>query len=217
MPIGRLLHSACGASVLAILVGAFGCSSDSITRPFTSQNARLIAHFDSLRNETTDPDREAALLDIIQMLAEGAPVSAGTIWVNGTPAPVAMVGELNVKDISGIPADSDYLVGTWTGDGTDSVIAFIETQGLAVVRVGTLNASGQDVEADAQTLTLGAIGADCTSFLDVTPVDVFAPVPLNCQRQTATASFGVLTVKQTAYVLPRQDIAGIRLEAEVAP
>lgn len=217
MSIARRLHSACAISVLAVLAGTVACSSDSITRPFTSQNARLIAHFDSLRNETTDPDREAALLDITQMLAEGAPVSAGTIWVNGTPTPVAMVGELNVKDISGVPADSDYLVGTWTGDGTDTVIAFIGSQGLAVVRVGILNASGQDVEADAQTLTLGAVGAGCTSFLDVTPLDVLAPVPLSCARQTATASFGILTVKQTAYVLPRQQVAGIRLEAEVAP
>ncbi len=196
---------------------AVACSSDSSTGPTTSQNARLIAHFDTLFNETADPNRSSAMLDIAQILAEGGPIATGTVMVNGVAERFNMTAELLVLDENGSPVDSQYTVAAWQDDGSDSIVVFNESAGFEAVLVGTPVGSGEFVGAGTPPLTLGAPGAACTSFLSVTPVDISAPTPVRCQTQTATVAFDAVTVAQGTWALPSQSVAGIRVETNIQP
>lgn len=204
---------ALGAVVAASAVLA--CSSDSATGPTTVRNAQLILRFDSLHNETLDPNRSSAMLDIAQILAEGAPIATGTITVNGTPERWNMIAELEVLDLAGAPADSQYTVAAWKGDGADSIVLFGESGGIVAVLVSTPLGSAEFIGSGTPTVTLGALGAACQSFLSVTPVDVSAPVPVQCQRQTASIAFDTVSVAQGTYALPAQSVSGIRVETNV--
>ncbi|HEX5180979.1 MAG TPA: hypothetical protein VFW04_16735 [Gemmatimonadaceae bacterium] len=204
--------------VLAIATLALAaCSSDSVTGPTTNQNAQLILRFDSLHNATADESRSSAMLDIAQILAEGAPVATGTVMVNGVAEQYHMTAELQVLDEQGAPVDSQYSVAAWKGDGTDSIVVFNASAGFVAVLVGTPAGSGEFIGQGAPTLTLGAPGAACVSFLSVTPPDVSAPTPVTCQRQSTTVAFDAESVVGSTFALPSQSVAGIRLEVEIQP
>lgn len=196
---------------------AAACSSDSATGPTTSQNAQLILRFDSLHNQTADPERSSAMLDIAQILAEGAPIATGTVIVNGAAEPYHMIAELQVLDTQGAPVDSQYTVAAWKGDGTDSIVLFNASAGFVAVLVGTPAGSGEFVGPGTPALALGAPGAACQSFLSVTPPEVSAPTPVTCQRQSATVAFDAESVAGSTFALPSQSVAGIRLEVNLQP
>jgi len=196
---------------------AAACSSDSVSGPTTNQNAQLILRFDSLHNATADENRSGAMLDIAQILAEGAPIATGTVMVNGVAEQYHMTAELQVLDEQGTPVDSQYTVAAWKGDGTDSIVIFNASAGFVAVLVGTPAASGEFIGPGNPTLALGAPGAACQSFLSVTPTDVSAPTPIRCQRQSATVAFDAESVVGSTFALPSQSVAGIRLEVNIQP
>jgi len=208
----------CSVVLLAIAtLAAAACSSDSATGPTTNQNAQLILRFDSLHNATTDDNRSGAMLDIAQILAEGAPIATGTVMVNGVAEQYHLTAELQVLDVQGAPVDSQYTVAAWKGDGTDTIALFNASAGFVAVLVGSPAASGEFIGPGTPALTLGAPGAACVSFLAVTPSDVSAPTPVACQRQSATVAFDGESVAGATFALPSQSVAGIRLEANLEP
>jgi hypothetical protein len=198
-------------------LAAQACSSDSATGPTTNQNAQLILRFDSLHNATTDDNRSGAMLDIAQILAEGAPIATGTVMVNGVAEQYHMTAELEVLDEQGTPVDSQYTVAAWKGDGTDTIVLFNASAGFVAVLVGSPAASGEFIGPGTPTLALGSPGAACASFLAVTPPDVSAPAPVTCQLQRATVAFDGESVAGGTFALPSQSVAGIRLETNLQP
>lgn len=198
-------------------LAAAACSSDSATGPTTNQNAQLILRFDSLRNATADGNRSGAMLDIAQILAEGAPIATGTVMVNGVAEQYHMTAELQVLDEQGAPVDSQYTVAAWKGDGTDTIALFNASAGFVAVLVGTPGASGEFIGPGTPALTLGAPGAACRSFLAVTPPDVSAPTPVSCRLESATVAFDGEPVAGATFALPSQSVAGIRLEVNLLP
>lgn len=198
-------------------LAAAGCSSGSATGPTTNRNAQLILRFDSLHNATADGNRSSAMLDIAQILAEGAPIATGTVMVNGVAEQYHMTAELQVLDDQGAPVDSQYTVAAWKGDGTDTIALFNASAGFVAVLVGTPGVSGQFVGPGTPALTLGAPGAACQSFLAVTPPDVSAPTPVSCQLERATVAFDGESVAGATFALPSQSVAGIRLVVNLQP
>lgn len=201
----------------AMMLTTAACSSDSSTGPTTNQNAQLILRFDSLHNATSDPGRSSAMLDIAQILAEGAPIATGTVTVNGVAEQYHMIAELQVLDSQGAPVDSQYTVAAWQGDGTDTIVLFNASDGFVAVLGSTPGGSSEFIGPGTPPLTLGAPGAACVSFLSVTPVEVSAPTPVTCQRQSATVAFDTESVAGATFALPSQSVAGIRLEVNLQP
>lgn len=201
--------------LVAAMALVIACSSDSVTGPTTRQNATLILRFDSLMNATSG-NRPAIYSAIAEMLAEGAPVSTGTITVGGTTERVNMIAQLNVGLLSGAPFDSEYTVAAWKGDGSDTAFVVFQSGG-SVTSFSALGATSSEDFGGTASLAPGSLGAACTSF--TAPGDVEVPTPLECQLQTSTTSFVIeLDGNQGPEVaLPEQPVAGIRLETQATP
>ncbi|HEX5180958.1 MAG TPA: hypothetical protein VFW04_16625 [Gemmatimonadaceae bacterium] len=202
-----------GAIGAAIVVAA--CSSDAVSGPSTDRNLTLMLRFDSMANETNDDARAGALLQIAQMLAEGAPVATGATETNGSTQRMNMIAELEVTDFNGVPGDSEYTVAAWDGDRARQIVVFSVGSNVVGVLVGTAGISGEFIGTGSPTVTLGALGASCTSFLAYTPIDVEAPLPVRCDLEPASVAFGADTVHQVTYALPAQSVAGIRVEVNI--
>lgn len=119
--------------LFAAVVVAVACSSGSATGPDTSQNEQLILHFDTLKNSTSGIP-PGIYLDIATILAEGAPVGNGTLTINGVALHVHTVAQRAVEYVQGEPLDSGYVVGAWTGDGSDTVIELLHSGFFAATR-----------------------------------------------------------------------------------
>lgn len=200
--------------LLAATALAIACSSDSVTGPTTRANPALILRFDSLMHTSTGqgPFIYSA---IVEMLAEGAPVSTGTITVNGTTMHVNIMAQLNVGILNSAPFDSEYTVAAWKGNGADTAIVFFQSNG-SVQSFTKLGATSSN-DAGTGTVVLGQLGAACTTF--TAPGDVDVPTPLTCQGQSSAASFSIVVGggQGTQLDLPNQPLAGIRLETAAPP
>lgn len=202
---------------LGLIIAAViaGCSSDSVTGPSTRDNAALILHFDSLMRSTSG-DRPALYSEIESALAQGAPVGTGTIAVNGTTVRVHVVAQREVGIVDGTPLDSEYEVAAWQGDGSDTAIVFIQSGGSVTSIWGIGTASSEDFGGTA-SIAPGALGASCTPF--TAPADIDVPVPIDCKSQSSVDMFSILLGDGTGptATLPRQSVAGIRVEIETTP
>lgn len=199
--------------LVAAMALVMACSSDSVTGPSTRQNATLILRFDSLMNATSG-DRPGIYSDIAQMLAEGAPVNTGTITVNGTTERMNMAGQFLVGMSNGVPVDSQYVLAAWKGNGSDSVIVFIQSGGTVVSFSAFGATSGEDFGGTASVVQ-GPLGASCTPF--TAPGDIFIPASISCQAETATDTFSIVLGGGIEVSVSNQPIAGIHAEVEAAP
>ncbi len=211
----RRTYSICPPRALLVLAAGVvvGCSSDAVTGPPPRDNAALLVHFDSLMNSTSG-DRPGIYSDIAQMLAQGAPVNAGTILLNGVPDRMHMAAQLVVGTSNGTGVDSEYVLAAWKGDGSDSVIVFIQSAGTVVSFWGFGAASSGEIGGSA-TVVPGALGSSCTAF--TAPSDIYVPMPLSCHAQPTTDSFEVVLGTGIVVGLSNEPIDGIRVEVESAP
>ncbi|HEX6809237.1 MAG TPA: hypothetical protein VF118_14715 [Gemmatimonadaceae bacterium] len=206
------------AFLIASVAVVAACASDQVAGPNTAENAELILHFDSLMHSTTDAYRKSTYWDIAAILAEGAPVGAATIKVNGVTHHFNAVAELLVtRNALGVTFDSDYTIAGWQGDGTDSTFDFLKSDLFNTLVTTFGAASMQDFDASTR-VTLGPPRGLCRSFLSVTPSDIGAPTPLECFVQVATDSFWIVTNSRhgDTVVLHSQPLTGIRVLRSVA-
>lgn len=196
---------------------AVACSSSSVTGPSTSQNAKLLARFDSLRLATSSGFRADVYANIEEMLAEGAPVGSAVITVNGSPSRFNVVAQLSVQNLNGAPFDSDYALAAWQGDGSDSVLLFSES-GISLFAVTAFDSASAENFVVTGTVVPGAPSGACTSFLSLASPDIEVPAPVKCQLEAASDSITiVLDGGQGATVtMPNQKVTGIRVVTTVS-
>lgn len=203
--------------LLAVMLMAVACSSNSVTGPDTSQNAKLLARFDSLRIATSSGFRAEVYANIEEMLAEGAPVGSAVITVNGSSTRFNIVAQLSVQDLNGAPFDSDYSIAAWQGNGSDSVMLFGKSgvSLFAVTAFGSEAAEDFDVTA---TVVPGAPSGACTSFLSLASPDIAVPAPVKCQLQTVSDSVAIVLDggQGDTVALPNQKVTGIRVVTTVS-
>ena len=205
----RVLQSTLIAAAVAIL----GCSSESATAPGTRDNAALILHFDSLENSTSGYQ---AIIDgdIVQDLALGAPVGAGTVLVNGAPMRMNVIAVNTLEVANGIPWDSAYAVIAWQRDGTDTAVAFVQTAALNTF--ATFGDASFHSVGGTVSIVPGALGAACTMFGAPNGVEVIQPI--ECHLQHSTYAFSAsLGDRGPAVAMPRQTVADIYTKEGTPP
>lgn len=213
----RSVYSMCTRGALAGLAAVamvVGCSSDSTTGPTTRDNAALILHFDSLKNSTSG-NPSIIYYDIVELLAEGAPVGTGTITVNGVPRRMNIIAMSTLEMTNGVPWDSAYTVVAWQGDGADTAIAFVQTAALNTF--AAFGDSSYHSVGGTVSIVPGALGGSCTSFAAPGDVEIFTPIECHLQRSTDAFS-AVLGGDNTPTVaLPSQSVSGIHIELDTPP
>ncbi len=206
------------APFLTAVIVAGACSSDFATGPTTSQNIRLMAHFDSVSKTSASPVHGAELLNVIVSLAEGAPVGSATLRLNGVSETYSFVARYEVLDADGAPADSDLIVLAWRGANADSLILLVYHQNDLFVQLST---PADSALLDTVGVTTGEAIASaphggCTPFVSAIPFGVFVPVPTSCRQEavttSATAALSDGSESTVSFVLPAQRIAAIRYE-----
>ncbi len=212
MRIVRSVPSRTAFLLLAAALVAAACSSDSATAPGTSQNVHILSRFDTVANQTSDNLRAAALQEVAQLLAQGAPVSTGTITVNGTTGQYTMIAALQVNTVAGVPADSAFTVAAWEGNAPDSVIVLTLQDGIVSAIVSAHEGSTTGTGGTA-TITATSGGASCTSYASQAPRDLLVPTPTECEVQhsqvTFASAFG--DAPSVTVSVPAQGVSGIRL------
>lgn len=195
----------------AALVAA-ACSSSSTTGPGTSQNVRILSRFDTVANQTGDNLRSAALLQVAQLLAQGAPVSTGTFTVNGTTGQYTMIGALQVNSVGGVPVDSSYTVAAWEGNAPDSVIVVTLQDGVVSATVSAHEGSATGTGGTA-SVTATSGGGSCTSFASQAPANLNVPTPTQCELQHSQVTFASVfgNAPSITVSVPAQGVTGIRL------
>jgi hypothetical protein len=198
--------------LLAAALGAAACSSDSATAPGTSQNVHILARFDTVANQTSDNLRAGALLQVAQLLAQGAPVSTGTVSVNGTAGQWTMIAALQVNTVAGVPADSSFTVAAWEGNAPDSVIVLTLQNGVVSSVVSAHEGSVVGTGGTA-TITVASGGGSCTSYASQAPRDLVVPTPAQCTVQHSQVTFASAFGDAPAITVdvPAQAMSGIRL------
>ena len=204
-----------GLALLAAAAVVVACSSDSVTGPTTRDDAALILHFDSLVHSSSG-DRPAIYSEIAQALAEGAPVGAGTMTVNGATTHVHVVA-LSVVGFSGVAVfDSVYVLGAWQGDGSDTAIVFFQS-GSTVTALSALDTATAENFGGTASVVSGALGATCKSF--TAPSDIEVPTPIQCNLQPSVDSFSIVLGGGAGptVTVPQQKVSGVRVEIEEPP
>lgn len=198
---------------LAIAAAAVACGDSLSTAPTTGQNARLIAHFDSL-SATSPPDHAFQLTDIVTELADGAPVGHLTLEVNSGTATYSVVARYDIVDLAGAPMDSDLIVLAWRGDDADTIVSIEYEHDSVFAQLTTPDSTFSGVIAGAATP--GELHGTCASFVADLPPGIFIPPALSCQfeRISAVATGTLRDTSGTAvdFSLVSQPIAAIRYE-----
>lgn len=211
------------ASLAVTVAAVAACSSDSVTRPTTTDNVTLIGHFDSVRTELNAPGsiRDTQLTALITLLGLGAPVQNITLSVDGTSSTYKAVGGYEVSDdIEGHAADSVYALVAWQGDDADSVALFLVFQDLVDAALTTSDSSFASGAGATGTVTAAAPNGSCTSYIDHLPPDITIPPGLACLLETATPQADATvssdgdTPSSHHLVLPSQAVNGIRIEGQ---
>lgn len=208
-----MLRCARWALGLATAAVAVACSDSLSTAPTTSQNARLIAHFDSL-SATSPPDHAFQLTDIVTELADGAPVGRVTLELNTAIATYSVVARYDIVDLAGTPVDSDLIVLAWRGNDADTIVSIEYERDSVFAQVTMPDSSFTGVVAGAATPS--DLRGKCASFVADLPPGIFIPPALSCQfERISTVATGILRDTSGAALdlaLPRQPIAAIRYE-----
>lgn len=199
---------------LAVCAAAATACLDSLsTAPTTSHNARLIAHFDSLR-VTASPAHANQLSDIVIELAQGAAVGRVSIELGRAVATYSVVARYEIVDDAGTPVDSDLIISAWHGDDADTIVSIEYTRDSVFAQLTTPDSLFSATVAGAATPF--DLHGTCASFVSALPPGVFVPPALACQYEKVGAlATGKLTNAPGStidFALPGQTFSAIRYE-----